>query len=461
MQDLVVLIPGIMGTTLRRDGRVVWGLSASSMARAVLSRGKSVRRDLMLGNDPLSHDDGMEVGDPLSDLHLLPGFWKIDGYSALADLLRSRFSLTEGRNFFRFGYDWRRDNRIAAQLLSEATSRWLDEWRKTNPDAKLVLVAHSMGGLVARYFIEVLGGWRDTRMLISVGTPFRGSLNALGSLAGGLSVGSRHLFDLSEAVRSFPSVYQLLPIYSCYDPGDGSLQKLQDVGSVPNLNSTLAQDAWAFHEQINAAVARNRNCAEWRSCGYRTRPIIGVAQATWQSARYTAGGVHLSEEIDGIFQTGDGTVPRISATPIEDSNAGHEMFAATRHSSLQNATAVLTHMTALIEGPGLNLGSYRTAGVKISLEVPDIVEPHDRALLRAKPTRTPVELVATVTPTQPGGSNVLAHFRACGDRWYEARLPELPPGAYRVDVAGPGVEPCRDSFVVAQPAGAGEEDDDV
>jgi hypothetical protein len=35
-----------------------------------------------------------------------------------------------------------------------------------------------MGGLVARYYLEVLGGWEKCRALFTFGTPHRGSLNA-------------------------------------------------------------------------------------------------------------------------------------------------------------------------------------------------------------------------------------------------------------------------------------------
>ena len=61
--------------------------------------------------------------------------------------------------------------------LKEQTDRWLWEWRRESPEAKLILVGHSMGGLVARYFLECLEGWRDTRQLVTFGTPYRGSLN--------------------------------------------------------------------------------------------------------------------------------------------------------------------------------------------------------------------------------------------------------------------------------------------
>ena len=43
----------------------------------------------------------------------------------------------------------------------------------------MIVVAHSMGGLVARYWMGPLGGWRVCRALITLGTPHRGAPKAL------------------------------------------------------------------------------------------------------------------------------------------------------------------------------------------------------------------------------------------------------------------------------------------
>jgi triacylglycerol esterase/lipase EstA (alpha/beta hydrolase family) len=106
----------------------------------------------------------------IPDLHLIPGLWKIDGYSKMSHYLQRQFAVTPGKNFFAFPYDWRRDSRVAARRLKEQT----DRWRRESPGAKLILIGHSMGGLVARYFVECLEGWRDTRRLITIGTPTGG-----------------------------------------------------------------------------------------------------------------------------------------------------------------------------------------------------------------------------------------------------------------------------------------------
>ena len=75
-------------------------------------------------------------------------------------MITSTFDVVPGKTFIDFPYDWRRDNRVAARQLSEVALAALHEQRKENPDAKLVLIGHSMGGLVARYFLECLAGGR-------------------------------------------------------------------------------------------------------------------------------------------------------------------------------------------------------------------------------------------------------------------------------------------------------------
>jgi triacylglycerol esterase/lipase EstA (alpha/beta hydrolase family) len=42
-----------------------------------------------------------------------------------------------------------------------------------------------MGGLISRYYLEVLEGWRDCRALVTFGTPYRGAVDAVNYLANG------------------------------------------------------------------------------------------------------------------------------------------------------------------------------------------------------------------------------------------------------------------------------------
>ncbi len=45
-----------------------------------------------------------------------------------------------------------------------------------DPTIKVDIVAHSMGGLVSRYYINILGGWQRISNLITLGTPHAGSM---------------------------------------------------------------------------------------------------------------------------------------------------------------------------------------------------------------------------------------------------------------------------------------------
>ena len=176
----------------------------------------------------------------------------------VAKTIRDEFDIQPGVNFFEFPYDWRRDNRVHARRLARESRDWLKTWRERsgNDDAKLVLIAHSMGGLICRHFLEMLDGWKDTRLLITFGTPYRGSLNALDFIVNGMKkkLGPVTLLNLTELVRSFTSVYQLLPIYPCVDPGNGTLARVTEVDSIPGLIPERAADALAFHRAIREAV---------------------------------------------------------------------------------------------------------------------------------------------------------------------------------------------------------------
>jgi pimeloyl-ACP methyl ester carboxylesterase len=209
--------------------------------------------------------------------------WKIDGYGRLATFLKRTFEVKPGENYFEFPYDWRRDNRAAARRLGRLSKDWLKNFRKQSPNARLILIAHSMGGLVSRYFLECLGGAQDTRALITFGTPYRGSIKALDFISNGWQwkKGPVTLLELTELVRSLTSAYQLLPTYPCYDNGSDKLQRLREVPDVPGMNAAKATDAFKFHDEIKAGVEARKS-----DSSYLIRPIVGTNQPTLQSAKW-------------------------------------------------------------------------------------------------------------------------------------------------------------------------------
>ena len=88
IKDVVVLLPGLLGSVLQREGKEIWGLSGSAIFRALFSGLGSVK-SLTLTSDAggALADDGVEPVSVLPDTHLIPGLWKVDGYTRVAETL--------------------------------------------------------------------------------------------------------------------------------------------------------------------------------------------------------------------------------------------------------------------------------------------------------------------------------------------------------------------------------------
>ena len=197
-----VILPGIMGSRLQRpDGSAAW---------------------LNVGNVFGHHDLRLPAVLPLESSRdaLRPfGLVGVDaimprlfGFTEYSDLLRllydagfhrnERRNGTRGAIFHVFTYDWRRDLVESARRLG----RYLDDLAtaRDEPDARFNIVGHSMGGLVARYYLRygdaepggpvTWAGARRISQLVVVATPNAGSIFSLNAaLNGNPAVSYTHL----------------------------------------------------------------------------------------------------------------------------------------------------------------------------------------------------------------------------------------------------------------------------
>jgi len=450
--DLVVLLPGIGGSELVKGSRVIWGWYGAVLLRNMLMSGPLLRDDLLVEQDSPTEgslDDGIRPSRLLPDLHLLPGLWKIDGYSALHQFLHHSFELHPGKNLFPFPYDWRRDNRAAAHRLRHLTATWLSDWRKTsgNADARLVLIAHSMGGLIARYFLEVLEGWRNTRALITIGTPHAGSVNVAASLVNGIE---RYGVELTDILRRMPSLYQLLPTYPCLETGDSTLRTLVDA-TLPGLQPRHVQSGVAFHHEIATAESANLAAPEYLRNKYRLFSVAGCNQPTHKSVRLRG---HRLELLNDTAVDGDGTVTTRSAIPpLQDDSSVR--FTPARHAVLHDDDNVRAQLHSAISSlyeqqTPLNDPAPRSS-VRLGLDIEDIYWSDSPLTIRACCESADLHLTANVTAGSTGRQVRRAVLHRGADGWQLARLPSLHPGIYRVTVSSDNPHTCaiRDVFEVA------------
>ncbi|MEQ9548227.1 MAG: hypothetical protein RIM23_01215 [Coleofasciculus sp. G3-WIS-01] len=85
---MVVLLPGIMGSVLQKDGKDIWNISVKAAWRAtreIVSQ-RSLFLELTLPEDDPERDDlgdGITATGLIQDARLVPGFYKIDGYTEI------------------------------------------------------------------------------------------------------------------------------------------------------------------------------------------------------------------------------------------------------------------------------------------------------------------------------------------------------------------------------------------
>lgn len=83
MKDLVVILPGILGSVLQKDGKDFWAVSEQSIWQVLTKSGATIRNLTLAQDDPEAESlgDGIRATSLVQDTHLIPGFWKIDGYT--------------------------------------------------------------------------------------------------------------------------------------------------------------------------------------------------------------------------------------------------------------------------------------------------------------------------------------------------------------------------------------------
>ncbi|WP_264048932.1 lipase/acyltransferase domain-containing protein [Methylobacterium flocculans] len=452
--DVVVVLPGLIGSVLTKDGKPLWGTSPGALWGTII--GENLDRLRLTGEDNGDEDlgDGIVASGLVPNPEIIPRLWKQGGYSRLGADLVSRLGLTRGENYFEFPYDWRRDNRVSARKLARVAPQWLAKWKTSsgNENAKIVLVSHSMGGLVGRYFMECLEGWKIVRTMVSFGTPYRGAGNAVDFLCNGFTwkVGSVSAFDGTDALRSFDSAYQLLPVYPFVEHGGTELARISEI-ALPHLDAARVLRAKAFHDEMQAARASNDGIQGYLASGMNIRPVVGINQPTWQSASLKDEVLTPVRAHEGKDHGGDGTVPRVSAIPIGDKEAS-VTYVATSHSALQSVPAALDHLKGVMTGAGIDLGKFRTGhagGAPIRLSIQDAYRADEPVHLEAVPTGYLQSLNGTVERIdEPAAPRTV--FLRPRDGIFRAEV-SLEPGLYRASVGGKGLATVDDIFLVLDP----------
>ena len=346
VQNPVIVIPGITATTLVDD----YPLKTDELWSMVFNK-EHARVAL--------HPDDLRY-EAIEPAHVVPRqLFPI--YDDLIKALRYELSARADKPtpVFAYPYDWRMDIAETATRLGDfveevlARTRLLHHYEGAS-DLKVDLVGHSMGGLLICEYLSQLGRRSKVGKVVTIGTPFSGSIEAIVKMTTGMSVltGSEPKEREREAARATPALYQLLPSFDnavvdeagkavdIFDPKNmqrsvvkslTEFVRLYSVGVRSHDRERKAEDILA--NMLRAARKHRRNIETFRAANAGLRhsdwlAIAGAGQKTrmQMAIRLKKGKPRfvidedqfVNELSDGnrtSLRTGDGTVPLPAAIP--------------------------------------------------------------------------------------------------------------------------------------------------
>ena len=441
---LVVVIPGIGGSELAdASGAIVY--------RAGLGPFLSVGRDPSV----LDPDNELRPVGLIGPCSLI--CWQlITGYDGLLNGITKGLGLSPGRvvtagaelvdpdaTVVAFPYDFRRSVEQIANDLDRVV-------RERAQGRRVVLVAHSMGGLVAAWWWAFLSEGIDVDQIITLGTPFRGAAKALDALVNGMRIGP---FDVpqavSDTVRTWDSVFDLLPHYQVVDGNTRCRYPYELPSGITSAVagfSGKARKAYQENQRLHKALVNK--VAESGSNPFTVyysqgHPTLGCASVNAHSnqlvvAKGNPRAIHAS------WDGGDGTVPMFSTIPdVVERDVSRWRRLAGKHQGLVEEKSVFEHLSeysrtrlpAAARGGGYEVSAY------LQLDLDDVVLAGTEAEVRLRV----VDKDGNALDPKNVGGNVRGHrfvAERSDDGWWLARLPRLEEGVHSVMLSAtevPGV----------------------
>lgn len=437
--DAVLVLPGAMGSELRGENNdLLWGFAWRTAASGHLLRH---HKQLWVTEDDLAGKPRIRATGLLRTTAFLSFLGGMEPYTGLVTHLQDQ--AVDPRAVDVFPYDWRLAVDYNAGLLVTAAQQHLETWRAVvvkefgkvvDPaDVRLVLVAHSMGGLVAWNALQSLGLHELVRGLVTLGTPFYGSLNALLMLRSGEE--APHLTSRVAArdlARTCPGAYDLLPSFDCVVEGPITRPLTPDDVAAVGGNRTFAEQAWARRLDPDLQLPH-------RPVSHSV--LAGSDQPT-NAAINAAGG--LTAAATTKTSNGDGTVLDTSAVP-----PGREAFyLPQQHGALAQTAEGQIFARKRMQGQGM--GSP-LAVLPVGVDIEDTLAPGPAAV-RVTGIEAPAQVTVTSTNLTDNSSGYWTAQWREGEIYFTG---QLAPGLHRIWVSQAGYSPVS-KIVLAEAGGQRE-----
>jgi pimeloyl-ACP methyl ester carboxylesterase len=273
-----------------------------------------------------------------------------------------------------FPYDWRLSNIYNAERLAKFI---LNQWwkgqgvRDVTDDQRVVIIGHSMGGLLARYYIESNLRGRDyVKRLITVGTPHLGAPSTFTHLMGTTSATGISIPVLGEIplvsferdlVRQFCSILELMPVFD-FVLRDGRREPVEQTHRrtlALEKHPKISLSALDILRRFRSGLVAGQNLDYFLGCHGITYDLIAGFGLN------TIVGADL-EERPNISIGGDGEVPETSASMKPFHKGAHNINVRSidmrklngiAHNTLFNAGPVQEHCLEVLKMPASRIAA--------------------------------------------------------------------------------------------------------
>ena len=433
----VILLPGIGGSQLNANGSLTWFNLWDALAINIpLKNNLSLDPACAGCTDVVPHTAGTTIApntnnygldgiEYLSSVHL----GATDYFKNLINDLKTA-GYVPGQTLFGFPYDWRLDNRYQHSLLTTK----INDALSASGASKVQLVAHSMGGLVAKdYMLTDSAMTSNIDQVVTVGTPFLGAAMATKAVGlGGYNFGVPILFDSTgyAIAKNAPAVYQLAPSQEYENQVQATLgrptYRYINISGV-KTDYTHAQLTAKYPNQALVGQADSRH-SQWDNSypGVQQYHIVSDGQSTVSAFNYwEMKDLFHWYYLEYVMSKGDGTVPLFSATKPGTSGTGF-YYSTADHTGMVKDAATRAQILKLLKGDTASPAS----GIRTAASTAAMTELTANSLTSDQVSFNNMTIQLTNNKT---GMTEYVKFRSDGTLDYENSTASLMPQLAQLD----------------------------
>ena len=357
----IIFIPGFLGSRLSCSTGEVWSNIPPHSVTEDFSNPDF--KDMALQSDGITNSGApgscAQTTEPLKGQDGVLGL--VSGKDIYASAL-AYLNRIAPRRVYGYPYDWRKSPLRAVPELNHE----VDSVLKTTKAARVVLMGHSMGGLVTQAYIDNREYADKVVRAITLGTPYWGAPKSHTALLSGKSdelttewLGLDFLINarsgtltkaenyLQLAARNMQGLYWLYPSTNY---GSWLTVKGEAFSAAPRGGSAIGPWVSALGgnpELVDSAVSGHSALDGFQTNGVDYQALIGIGTPTVTAMEIEYHPVEAIAGVEEQFGTGDGTVPARSAS--QGTFEGN----APLHDDVPISTACDVNHVALPGNPGV------------------------------------------------------------------------------------------------------------